>query len=121
MKVLNGFLLALVISVTSPLSYAAFQEDMCDGVLADEVASTLKAGQSLEQIAIAAKAAGVDVECLVNALVDAEQDPAAVQTALIAAGYEEIAVVAAVAAAIRVLPVTSPVTAPETGGGVSNT
>lgn len=120
MKVLNGFLLALVISVTSPLSYAAFQEDMCDGVLADEVASTLKADQSLEQIAIAAKAAGVNVECLVNALIDAEQDPAAVQAALIAAGYAQDEVVAALEAATRVSPVTSPRTTPETGGGLSN-
>lgn len=121
MKVLNGFILALVISVTSPISYASFQEDMCDGVLADEVAVTLKAGQSLEQVAKDAKAAKVNVECLVNALIDAEQDPAAVQAALIAAGYPQDDVVAAVKEATKVLPVTSPRTAPETGGGVSNT
>ena len=115
MKVLNGFLLALVISVASPLSNAAFQEDMCDGVLADEVASTLKAGQSLEQIAIAAKAAGVEVEFLENDLADAEQDPAAVQTALNRAGAEKLAVLAAMATAMRVLPVRCTVNDQETG------
>lgn len=96
-KVLGGcFVLAGLLGSASAL---AFEAKAPMSAVQKELAQRLAAGESVESIAVAAKAAGVDAGVLVAALVAQGADAAKVQTAMVAAGFPAKAVSAAVTAA----------------------
>lgn len=96
-KVLGGcFVLAALLGSASAL---AFQPDAPMQAVQKELAQRLAAGESVESIAVAAKAAGVDAGVLVVALMAQGVDAAKVQTAMVAAGFPAKAVAAAATAA----------------------
>lgn len=98
----SALVLALALLSVSGLANAAFTQGMTKEQAAAEVKAQLKDGKSLDQIAKAAKTAGVPAAELATALIQENQNPVEVTTAVVKENPDQAANITT--AAIKAAP-----------------